>query len=102
MAAALQSILSGLSDWRVRPEPELLPTGIAEIGVPRGCLTEIIGPRSSGRATLLMRILAAATARGEICALLDAEDAFDPASAAAAGVDLDRLLWVRCAHNAEH
>ena len=59
MAAALQSILSGLPDWRVRPEPELLPTGIAEIGVPRGCLTEIIGPRSSGRATLLMRLAGA-------------------------------------------
>src|SRR5262249_44447985 len=89
-------------DWRVRPEPELLSTGIPGIDLPRGCLTEIIGMRSSGRATILMRILAAATERGEICALVDAEDSFDPAYADAAGVDLNRLLWVRCAHNAEH
>ena len=99
--AALPSILSGLPDWRVRPEPELLTTSIDGIGVPRGCLTEIVGSRSSGRATLLMHILAAATARGEICALVDAEDSFDPASAAATGVDLARVLWVRCSHNAE-
>jgi hypothetical protein len=100
MAAALQALVT--SDWQVRPQPELLPTGIPGIDVPRGCLTEIIGARSSGRATLLMRILATATGRGEICALVDAEDSFDPASGHAAGVDLDRVLWVRCAHNAEH
>ncbi len=100
MSALLQPLIA--RDWQIRPEPELLPTDSPGIGVPRGCLTEIIGARSSGRATLLMRILAVATARGEICALVDAEDSFDPASASAAGADLARLLWVRCAHNAEH
>ena len=65
-------------------------------GLPRGCLTEICGPASSGRTTLLLAALAAATRRGEFCALVDASDALDPQSAAASGVELDRLLWVRC------
>ena len=99
---------SVLGEWQARPEPETAPTGIAEIdaaiggGLPRGCLTEIFGPPSSGRASLLASVLAQATARQESCALVDAEDAFDPASAFAAGVALERLLWVRCGHNAEH
>ena len=85
-----------------QPSLELAPSGIPEIELPRGCLTEIIGPASSGRTSLLASILAAATVREEVCALVDAEDAFDPVSAAAAGVCLPRLLWVRCSHNAEH
>ncbi len=102
------SALGEMLEWQARTEPERVCTGIPEIdaaaggGVPRGCLTEIFGPPSSGRASLLVSILAQGTARQEICALVDAEDQFDPASAAAAGVELDRLLWVRCAHNAEH
>src|SRR5204863_8525020 len=70
--------------------------------LPRGSLTEIFGPASSGRTSLLISLLAETTARNESCALVDAEDVFCPASAAAAGVRLDRLLWVRCNHNAEH
>ena len=65
-------------------------------GLPRGCLTEICGPASSGRTTVLLAALAAATRRGEFCAVVDASDALDPQSAAAAGVELERLLWVRC------
>src|ERR1700722_2741464 len=99
-AAALTQFAS--SGWQSRPEPILLPSGIPGIQLPRGGLTEIFGPASSGRTSLLISILAAATARQELCALVDAEDAFDPASAEAAGVRLDRLLWVRCGHNAEH
>lgn len=89
-------------DWQSRPQPALLPSGIPGIQLPRGALTEIYGPASSGRTSLLVAILAEATARQEICALVDAEDAFDPTSAAQAGVALDRLIWVRSAHNAEH
>ena len=95
--------------WAGSPDPprELVRTGISEVdsatgGLPRGCLTEIIGPASSGRTSLLVSILAEATARGEVCALVDAEDCFDPSSAAKAGVCLERLIWVRSAHNAEH
>jgi hypothetical protein len=64
-------------------------------GFPRGQVSELVGPRSSGRASLLLQLLAAATARGELVALVDALDMFDVESAAAAGVDLDRLLWIR-------
>ena len=64
-------------------------------GFPRGHVSELVGPRSSGRTSLLMQTLAAATARGELVAVVDALDMFDVESAAAAGVDLDRLLWVR-------
>jgi hypothetical protein len=109
-AAVLQqfeSLLGGPLDWQSRPSPECVPSGVPGIdaatgGLPRGCLTEIFGPASSGRTSLMLSILAQATGREEVCALIDTEDAFDPASAAAAGVRLDRLLWVRSAHNAEH
>lgn len=99
-ATVLQQFAS--TDWQARPEPVLLPSGIPGIQLPRGALTEIYGPSSSGRTSLLVSILATATAHQEICALVDAEDAFDPVSAALAGVALDRLIWVRSAHNAEH
>jgi hypothetical protein len=87
--------------------PETLSTGIAEVdqltgGIPRGAITEIFGPRSSGRTSLLYSALAYATAQNEICALVDTNDVFAPTVAAAAGVDFERLLWVRCAANLEH
>ena len=89
------------SQLDIRPAPEMVSSGIDALdtltgGLPRGCLTEICGPASSGRTTLLLAALAAATQRGEFCALIDACDTLDPQSAAAAGVELDRLLWVRC------
>jgi hypothetical protein len=79
----------------------MVSSGIAAMdaltgGLPRGCLTEICGPASSGRTTLLLAALAAATRRGECCVVVDASDALDPQSAADAGVELERLLWVRC------
>ena len=88
-------------------KPEACPTGLPEVdalagGLPQGCLTEIYGPASSGRTSLMLAALAQATARENVCALVDANDAFDPVSAAAAGVLLERLLWVRCGGNAEH
>jgi hypothetical protein len=92
------------SQLAIRPAPEMVSSGIAAMdaltgGLPRGCLTEICGPASSGRTTLLLAALAAATQRGECCVLVDASDALDPQSAAAAGVELDRLLWIRCGEN---
>jgi len=97
--------VTSASHLAVRPAPEMLSSGIAAInaltgGWPRGCLTEICGPASSGRTTLLLAALAAATRRGEFCVLVDASDALDPRSAANAGVQLDRLLWVRCGEDA--
>jgi hypothetical protein len=93
------------SGMEVRPAPETASSGIAQIdalagGLPRGCLTEVCGPESSGRTTVMLAAIAAVTRREEICALIDASDAFDPFSAAAAGVNLERLLWVRCGSHA--
>lgn len=92
--------------WRHAPAPEAVSSGIAEIdaaldGLPRGRITEITGPASSGRATLLDSILAAATGRNEFCALIDTRDSFDPASAAVRGVVMPKLIWVRCGGSAE-
>ena len=85
----------------VRPAPQTVPSGVREIdtltgGLPRGCLTEICGPASSGRTSVLLAALAAATQRQEVCALVDISDAFNPHSAAAAGVNFEKMLWVRC------
>src|SRR5687768_3699366 len=78
-----------------------LPAGIPNIdaltgGLPRGAITEIYGPLSSGKTSIALAILAAATAQEEICAWVDGRDQFDPSSGASAGVDLQKLLWVRC------
>jgi len=93
--------VTSASRLEVRPTPEMVPSGIAEIdalagGLPRGCLTEVCGPASSGRTSVLLAALAAATQRQETCALVDTTDAFDPLSAL--GVNFERLLWIRCCH----
>jgi recombination protein RecA len=84
-------------DRRLRP----LATGVAAIdallfgGFPRGALSEIHGPASSGRTGLVLALLARSTGGGALAAVVDPADRLDPASAAAAGVDLSRLLWLR-------
>ena len=87
--------------YRDRKSVETVLTGIPEIdelagGLPRGALTEICGPPCSGRTTVLLSALASRTAEAEVCALVDGRDSFDPRSAEAAGVELQKLLWVRC------
>ena len=87
--------------YRDRKAVETVSSGIPEIdslvgGWPRGGLVEICGPACSGRTSLLVAALAGRTGQGEVCALVDGRDSFDPHSAEAAGVELDRLLWVRC------
>jgi hypothetical protein len=73
---------------------------------PRGRISELVGTRSSGRTSVLHALLAASTGRGEYAALVDSKDAFDACSAAACsdagGVELSKLVWVRCGGNAEH
>ena len=88
----------------VRPaiEPEAISIGIPaldrrSVGIPRGCLSEICGPASSGRTTLLLSLMREVTEQGECCALIDASNAFDPLSASANGVNLARLFCARCA-----
>jgi recombination protein RecA len=61
----------------------------------QGAMTELVGPLSSGRTSVLTLCLRAVTRRGAFAALVDVDHAFDPGSAAAAGVELRRLLWVR-------
>lgn len=86
---------------------ETLSTGIEDIdaltgGMPRGSISEIFGPASSGRTSLMFSMLAYATTHEETCALVDTNDVFAPTAATAAGIDFDRLLWIRCAGNLEH
>ena len=86
---------------------ETLSTGVVEIdgltgGLPRGGITEIFGPASSGRTSVMYSLLAYATAHEETCALVDTNDVFSPTAATAAGIDFDRLLWIRCAGDLEH
>ena len=64
-------------------------------GLPRGQLSEIVGSASSGRTTLVLQTIAASTRRGEIAALVDTFDRLDVDSAAAAGIALTHLLWIR-------
>ena len=77
------------------------PSGVAELdrqmggGWPGGELSELVGGPSTGRTSLMVAALAGATAEGQVVALIDTCDRFDPRSAAGVGLDLDRLLWVR-------
>lgn len=89
----------------------LLPTGLLDLdlhlggGLPRGQLSELVtaaapgggapAVRTAGRTTLLQQMMAGATRRGEIVALIDTCDALDVVSAAAAGIALERFLWIR-------
>jgi hypothetical protein len=77
-------------------------TGIGELDVPRAALTELVGGASSGRTGFWFSLLRQVTGQGEFCVLVDVQDTFDPASGAAAGIELSRLLWVRCGGNVEH
>lgn len=84
----------------VRP---VAPTGVAlldellEGGLPLGAISEMTGPECSGRSAVALSFVSLLTRSGSVCAWVDVSDAFDPESAAAARVDLSRLLWVRCA-----
>ncbi len=68
-------------------------------GIPRGQITELAGPASSGCTSLVLSTLAESTTRGEVAAYIDATDCFDPPSGEKAGIVLERLLWVRCGNS---
>ena len=96
----LDVTLTSTAPWNAPPR-DMAATGLDELdaalggGLCRGDLSELVGPRSAGRTTILCRALATAAERGEAVALIDTHDRFDPESAGAAGLDLTRLLWVR-------
>jgi recombination protein RecA len=97
----LDVTLTTARPWIAQPEEQVAATGVPGIDAPlggglrRGHVSEIVGPRSSGRTSILNQAFAAATARGEVVAMIDTSDRFDPAGADANGVDLSRLLWIR-------
>ncbi len=103
--SSLGERLSSTLLFRERTIPLTVPIGITSLdvltgGLPRGALSEIAGAISSGRTGVMLSALSGATCRQEVCALVDASDSFDPASAATAGVNLERLLWVQCSQTA--
>lgn len=111
MAAArvqdLEKLLRDRGLGRSLPKPQEarfppLSTGRAELdrrlagGLPRGAISELTGPESSGRTGLLFSVLAQATASDELAVYVDATDALDPRTAQDAGIVLENVLWVRC------
>src|SRR5256885_2989284 len=97
----------GLEGFQNRSAVELQPSGVMELdavlggGFPRGSLVELCGSASSGRTGLAFSLLAEATERQQACAFVDVADSLDPLSLAAAGVELPRLLWIRCGETAD-
>ena len=83
------------------PAARPVSSGVAAVdealtgGWRRGEVSELVGGRSSGRTRVLLSTLATVTARGELAALVDTVDRFDARTAVEAGLDLDRVLWVR-------
>lgn len=99
---ALENRIPGALSPRQQSVYETASCGLAAIddlldgGFPVGAITDITGPESSGRTTLALSFVAQRTAEGQVCAWVDVNDTLDPESAAASGVALGRLLWVRC------
>jgi hypothetical protein len=95
------TLMDGAPCQTPRGADDMAPTGVASIdaalggGLRRGHLSEITGSRSSGRSAVVCQALASAVSRGELVALIDTCDRFDPVSASSAGLDLSRLLWIR-------
>lgn len=102
-AALAHRIPSALtpSPRSIRP---VVPTGIASVdvllegGLPVGAITEMAGPVCSGRTSLALSFIAGITRTGRVAAWIDVSDAWDPESAASAGVELSRVLWIRCGY----
>lgn len=102
----IESALAQRIPSALTPAPKILrpvvATGITVLdgvlhgGLPVGAISELVGPECSGRTSIALSFLAQTTQAAKVCAWVDVSNALDPASAAAAGVDLARLLWVRC------
>ena len=99
---ALSTRISEALSPRMRVPLERTPCGVAALdellqgGLAAGVITEVVGQECSGRTTLALAYAAAVTRGGSVCAWVDVADALDPVTVAANGVDLARLLWVRC------
>lgn len=98
LAARIPSALTP-SPRFIRPTSPVGITALDELlggGFPVGALIELVGEECSGRTSIALSFLASITASGRVCAWIDAANTFHPASAASVGVDLKRLVWVRC------
>ena len=80
---------------------EEVSLGMTGLAFERGSLVDISGGAASGKTAIALSLLAKLTVDGEICAVVDSSNGFDPISAATAGVLLENLLWVRCEGNVE-
>lgn len=106
LRAQIEDSLAERIPSALTPVPRIIrpvaPTGIAAVdemlhgGLPLGAITEISGPECSGRTSLALAFLAGMIAEAKVCAWIDVSNSFHPESAAAAGIDLNWLLWVRC------
>ena len=98
---ALASRVPAALNLKIKQAPELFTTGMAEVdvmlggGVPRSSITEVSGAASTGKTSFALSLVAKVTRLGNACAWVDVSDALSPESAAAAGVELPRLLWLR-------
>ena len=102
----IESTLSSKIPSALTPAPKMMrpvaATGVEALddvlrgGLPIGAISEMVGPECSGRTSIALSFLAQMTQAGKVCGWIDVSDTFDPPSAAAGGVDLTRLLWVRC------
>jgi recombination protein RecA len=102
----LEAVLAHKIPGALSPKPriirEFVPTGIHSIdellqgGIPASAITEVAGRECSGRTSLALSLIAGITCKGKVCAWVDVSNALQPESAAAAGIDLQRLLWIRC------
>jgi hypothetical protein len=84
-------ILRPQADVGIASADELLAGGL-----PLGAITEIVGPECSGRTSFALSFVSRMTLTGKVCAWIDVSNTLHPESAAAAGIDLSRLLWVCC------
>ena len=102
----IESTLAHKIPSALTPAPKMVrpiaATGIEPLdnamrgGLPVGAISELIGPECSGRTSVALSFLAQITVIGKVCAWVDVSNTFDPATAAAAGINLAQLLWVRC------
>lgn len=84
-----------------RHSDEIVLESAGGLTLVRGTIAEVAGGASAGKTGLMISLLSRLTAAGEICAVVDACDRFDPRSARLSGVELENLLWVRCSGEIE-
>jgi len=96
---SLVKSLSRLQEEQKHSDEILLES--AGLAFARGSVVEIAGGASSGKTSLSLSLLSKLTAAGEVCAVVDSSNSFDPCSASLAGVELENLLWVKCGGDIE-